>query len=265
MTPLKKTYASNEIHKRWESVYRGNPLQDMFNNRIMHEVIRYLNPPPHALFLDAGCGTGDHSMRIARRGYRCIGIDISESILNSARTNVSKAGLSSKVSLVCQALEDLSLADNSIDFIHCRGVLMHIPEWEHAVGHLCRVLRPGGRIVILEMNDKSFERFLVGAVRRIRSSHSKMIRTAGGIEFWSEEDESPFVVRIANISYLIHQLEIHGVRTVKTLASEFWDINRFPSGVLRNAAIVFNLLWFSLHLPCFPSSGNAIIAEKAIV
>jgi ubiquinone/menaquinone biosynthesis C-methylase UbiE len=201
-------------------------------------------------------------MRIAERGYRCVGVDLSETVLKAARKDAALRGLASRTSFACQALEDLSFDDDTFDPIHCRGVLMHVPQWEKALANLCRVLKPGGRIAILEGNHKALEMAIVLAVRKVQDRTSKMIKTEAGFEFWSEENGQPFVVRIASIQRLTRALEANGTRVLKTLAHEFWDINRFPAGTLRNAVVRYNYIYLLLGLPRFGCSGNAIIAEK---
>ena len=259
---LKKTYDRYQIHSRWESVYRGHPLLRRFNDSVMDRILRKLNVPTNALFLDAGCGVGDHSFRIAQRGYRCIGADLSEPILATARESAAAKGLTSKVSFTCQALEDLAFSDHTFDAIHCRGVLMHIPDWERALASLCRVLKPGGRIAILENNHTSLEMGIVLLVRKIQRRSSKMLYTDAGFEFWSEENGQPFVVRIANVNCLESELERNGVRVLARFAHEFLDLNRFPAGTLRNTMMRLDYLYFVLGLPSFASVGNAIIGQK---
>lgn len=262
MTHLRQTYLQDEVHDRWETVYRGDPLLDRFNDRIMDRLLKYAQPPPNALFLDAGCGAGDHSLRLARRGYRCVGVDLSERVLSRARARILQAGLNAKVVLVCQALEDLAFADGLFDAVHCRGVLMHIPAWEKALGQLIRVLKPGGKIAILELNDQSLESWMVRIARRFRASQSTMTRTAGGLEFWSQEDGHPLLARVASIKCLEKQLKQLGSEVCVRSSSEFWDINRFPAGTLRRGAIRFNVLWFALRLSSRLSSGNLVVGQK---
>ena len=259
---LKQTYAQEQIHSHWESVYRGHPALNRFNDKVVDRTLKHLNRPPNALFLDAGCGIGDHSLRIAERGYRCVGVDLSETVLKTARKNAAVRGLASRISFECQALENLTFDDDTFDAVHCRGVLMHVPQWEKALASLCRVLKPGGRIAIMEGNHKSLEMAIVLAVRKVQARNSKMIKTEGGFEFWSEENGEPFVVRIANIHRLSSALEANRTRVLKTLAHEFWDINRFPAGPLRNAVTRYNYFYFLSGLPRFWCIGNMIIAEK---
>ena len=260
---LKETYASRRLHDAWESVYRGNPTVDRLNDRMMDRILACVAAPPNALFLDAGCGIGDHAVRIALRGYRCLGVDISAAVLREAKKSIADQGLQSRISLVCQPLEELSLGDGTVDVVHCRGVLMHIPEWERALHHLCRVLRPGGKIVLLELNHRSLETRIVRLARRFRSSKSQIRNTDAGLEFWSEEQGLPFVVRNANTRYLADRLRSQGFGSMTPFATEFWDINRFPAGIIRSAVLRFNELWFRLRLPAAPSGGIAIIGTKA--
>lgn len=260
---LKETYASRRLHDAWESVYRGNPAADRLNDRMMDRILACVAAPQNALFLDAGCGVGDHAVRIARRGYRCVGVDISTAVLREAKKIIADLGFQSRISFLCQPLEELSLGDGTVDVVHCRGVLMHIPEWERALYQLCRVLRPGGRIVLLELNHRSLETTIVRLARRFRSSKSQVRSTAAGLEFWSDEQGLPFVVRNANTSYLADRLRSQGISNLTRFATEFWDINRFPAGIIRSAVVRFNELWFRLRLPAAPSGGIAIIGTKA--
>ncbi len=259
---LKDTYADRAIHEKWESVYRASSYQNDFNDRIMERIMGLLAPSPGSLFLDAGCGVGDHSARIARRGLRCVGVDISEAILEDARAKIAREGLEGRVSFQTERLEQLSFPDEYFDFIHCRGVLMHVPDWERALRELCRVLKPGGKLVLIEANRSSIEARLVGLVRAVSRRKSELVRTPGGLEFWSDQGGNPFVVRIADIKYISKVLEDMHAHVRCRFSTEFWDINRFPRGFIRSGVITFNRIWFSLGLPAALSVGNAIIAEK---
>ena len=261
--PLRDTYETSGVHDDWEAVYRGNPRQDRLNALIMDRVMARLAPAPDALFLDAGCGVGYHSLAIARRGFRCVGVDISETVLQTARNNLAPSGLSDRLSFRREALERLSLADATFDVVHCRGVLMHIPQWEAALAELCRVLKPGGGIVLMEANRESIEARLVQLLRYLRTPHSRLVVAPGGLEFWSTVNGHPFVVRMADIGWVTARLQARGVQVGQGFATELFDISRFPAGPVRNAIICFNHVWFRLRLPSILSVGYALIGRKA--
>jgi len=259
---LDQTYAGDSIHSTWDAAYRSNPLQDRFDDFILDRVLEKTAPPSGALCLDAGCGPGHHSLRIAERGYGCVGLDISETMLERARAAARRSGLDARLNFLRAALEDLELDSESFDVVHCRGVLMHIPNWEQALAHLCRVLRPGGKIVIMEANTASADTCLRWITRPLRRARKRMVRSDAGIEFWTNMDGQPFLFRIADLGYLTAALQQHGIEKVTRFATEFWDTNQFPEGLLRNAAIRFNRFWFACRLPARFSAGVALVGQK---
>lgn len=260
---LKETYEDRTIHENWESVYRRNPVQDDLNARMLERILSSLRLPERALCLDAGCGTGKHTLSLMKRGYRCVGVDLSERALQKTKARLAEDGLNAEGLLVCHALEAMPFQDETFDMVYCRGVLMHIPDWILALGNLCRVLKRGGKIVILESNHRALEAALVRLVRGVVARRSRIVETEGGLEFWSGADGGrPYVVRIADIDFLIRQLQAFGIRCTERFATEFWDLNRFPSGLMRDLAARYNRLWFSLKGPPFLSIGNAVIGSK---
>ncbi len=265
MTRLKETYEQRHIHDEWEGVYRGNALLDGVNERLLDRLVAALGLPAGGTVLDAGCGVGDHAIRLAKRGYRCIGIDISRLILARARDRLARERLADRIKLLCLALEDLPFPPDSFDAIHCRGVLMHVPDWQRALNNLCRVLKPAGRIVILEDNDASLHAALVLAARQLpwRRPRSTLVRAPGGLEFWSTEGGSPFVARMANIAALERQLQANGLIVRERFPTSLADIARFPSGWARNTAIRLNLLALRARAPARLCKGNCLVAEKS--
>lgn len=106
--------------------------------------------------LDVACGTGDFTIEIARRaadGSSVTGIDLSEGMMEVGRRKI----LSSRVSAVLEYgdCEALAYEDNTFDRI---SVGFGVRNFEHlSVGlrEMCRVLKPGGKLVILELSVPS--------------------------------------------------------------------------------------------------------------
>lgn len=98
--------------------------------------------------LDVGCGTGFLSFELAARGHRVTGIDFAAAMLDEARRKTSLSNV--PVRFEQGDAEHLPFADRSFDLVVCRHVLWTLPHPEAAVAEWVRVLRPGGRLVVLD-------------------------------------------------------------------------------------------------------------------
>jgi SAM-dependent methyltransferase len=105
--------------------------------------------PREADVLDAGCGTGEISSRLADLLplARVLGVDIIDDHLDRARARCARFG--DRVRFEHRSLFDLRLADRSFDLVVCRHVLQAIPHAERAVQELARVTRRGGWIHLI--------------------------------------------------------------------------------------------------------------------
>lgn len=105
-------------------------------------------PTPGRL-LDMGCGTGRLCFRFARKGYECVGVDLSDEMLATAR----EAASGFPVQYLKANLVDLSeLPDASFDYAACLfstlGMVRGAESRAKVVANAFRLLRPGGRFVL---------------------------------------------------------------------------------------------------------------------
>jgi SAM-dependent methyltransferase len=264
MAILGDTYKQPNLHDEWTAIYRDNALQQTFNSELLNRVLSYLQPGPEALFLDAGCGRGDHAIRLLGRGYHGVGIDLSATVLHRAKELVVSVNRTEKARLdfVQGCLRTLPFANDSFGFVHCRGVLMHIPDWKASLRDLCRVLKPSGSILVMENNDRSIEIKLLRLARALMKSRSRLKETDGGVEFWSESNGQPFLIRVAKVESLTAVIQECGVSPITTLSGGFFDIGKIPFIWARNLAIEFNRFYSAANLPALLSSGVAILGRK---
>jgi len=103
--------------------------------------------------LDVGCGTGNYSLELARRGARVQGIDPSNNMLEIARRKAQEQGL--PVEFRHGFVEDLPFADQTFDIITCVTVLEFTASPAQAVAEMARLLKPGGRLVVGVLNTWS--------------------------------------------------------------------------------------------------------------
>ena len=100
---------------------------------------------PHAsTVLDLACGTGDLCRMLAGSGLRPIGMDLSYGMLAAARTEVP---------LVHADALRLPVPDGSVDGVTCGFALRNFAALEPFFAELARVVRPAGRIALLEVAE----------------------------------------------------------------------------------------------------------------
>lgn len=106
--------------------------------------------------LDVACGTADFTIEIAQKvgkGSEVIGVDISEGMMAVGREKIKKAGVSAE--LYVADCEDLPYADNTFDRISVGFGVRNFEHLELGLSQMCRVLTPGGKLVILELSVPS--------------------------------------------------------------------------------------------------------------
>jgi 2-polyprenyl-6-hydroxyphenyl methylase / 3-demethylubiquinone-9 3-methyltransferase len=114
-----------------------------------------LIPPagrPGAVLVDLGCGGGLLAPHARRLGYRHLGIDLSASGLGVARQH--------GVLAVRADVVRLPLPDAVADVVSAGEILEHVADADAAVAEACRVLRPGGRLVIDTLAATRLARFV---------------------------------------------------------------------------------------------------------
>ncbi|WP_433237159.1 class I SAM-dependent methyltransferase [Streptosporangium sp. CA-135522] len=111
--------------------------------------LRSWTPPSPADVLDLGCGTGSLSLVLAEQGHRPVGVDLSPLMVGQARRKLTEAGFDA-VMMVGDASNPPAAAGTSFDVILSRHLLWTLPDPEDALRRWIGLLRPGGRLVLIE-------------------------------------------------------------------------------------------------------------------
>jgi ubiquinone/menaquinone biosynthesis C-methylase UbiE len=113
------------------------------------ELVRRYVLPSEARILDAGCGTGEVTSRLARLfpQSQVLGVDIIDQHLKLARSRYSD--LAPRVSFEHQSVFELNAADGRFDLSVCRHVLHSIPYADRVIAELVRVTRRGGYLHLI--------------------------------------------------------------------------------------------------------------------
>ena len=103
--------------------------------------------------LDIATGTGDLAIEALKvNPDKITGVDISEGMLAVGREKLQKKGLSSKIELQPGDSENLQFETNTFDAITCAFGVRNFENLEKGLSEMNRVLKPGGRVVILEFS-----------------------------------------------------------------------------------------------------------------
>jgi len=111
--------------------------------RWRNRTIAELRLSDRAIVADLACGTGDFCRTLADRGLRPIGFDMAFGMLAHARTEAP---------LVHADALRLPIPDHSVDGVTCGFALRNFVELEPFFAELARVVRPGGRIALLDVS-----------------------------------------------------------------------------------------------------------------
>ncbi|MFD8479419.1 class I SAM-dependent methyltransferase [Kitasatospora sp. NPDC059673] len=98
--------------------------------------------------LDAGCGTGSLSRLLAEAGHRVTGVDLAAGMVERARAKLAGVGLTGHF-MVGDASRP-PVGEERFDAVLCRHLLWTLPDPEAALHHWTTLLRPGGRLVLIE-------------------------------------------------------------------------------------------------------------------
>jgi ubiquinone/menaquinone biosynthesis C-methylase UbiE len=137
-----------------DQIYRRRSLENLDlskthygHQRMLEWALQRLPDLKGARILDIGVGDGQSSVLMARAGAEVTGIDVSGEALTRAAELARRCGVHPK--FVRMPGEELRFPDQTFDAILCMSVYHHM-DLERATREFVRVLRPGGRVVMIE-------------------------------------------------------------------------------------------------------------------
>ena len=132
-----------------------NHLTSLGIDRIWRRrALRYIDGPQ---VLDIACGTGDFAITIAQRRHcGVVGVDISEGMLAQMRKKVEAAHLDKRVNCELGDCADLRFRDSYFDNVTVAFGVRNFEDREACLKEILRVLRPGGKFVMLELGVPSW-------------------------------------------------------------------------------------------------------------
>ncbi|MGB0129998.1 magnesium protoporphyrin IX methyltransferase [Chlorobium sp.] len=144
-----RSYFNGQGFQRWASIYGDDKLSTVRNTvRQGHAVmmdrafewLQQLNLPQGATVLDAGCGTGLFSIRLAKAGYRVKAVDIASQMVEKSKADATKAGVAGNIDFEVNTIESVK---GTYDAVVCFDVLIHYPAegFRQAFGNLSNLTK----------------------------------------------------------------------------------------------------------------------------
>jgi ubiquinone/menaquinone biosynthesis C-methylase UbiE len=137
-----------EFYDRWVSPAVVAALQEDLHERLVRSV------PRGGRLLDVGCGGGQHAVQIAqaRPDLQVIGVDISSTMVKRSRALAQRAQVTQRTSFDLGDALELKFGAETFDAVYCAGPLKQVEDKARALAECHRVLRPGGRLLAMDVN-----------------------------------------------------------------------------------------------------------------
>jgi len=159
-------YAESKLSKKEQiaSMFNDIAFRYDFLNHFMSmgidvlwrkKALRQLKTLQPKQMLDVATGTGDFAIMANRllQPDHITGIDISEGMLHFGQEKIAKLGLGNKITLQAGDSETITFPDRTFDAITVAFGVRNFENLEKGLSEMCRVLKPGGKLVILEFSN----------------------------------------------------------------------------------------------------------------
>jgi ubiquinone/menaquinone biosynthesis C-methylase UbiE len=184
-----KAQATQAHYDRWAGAYGRSRLLPSLQKKALAE----LRPRAGDRVLDVACGAGALVVDVATRVDRAVGVDLSDGMLQIARSRLLAAADARRLANVefLQGPSDaLPFDDGSFTALVCTTALHHFPNPRRSIDEMARVLAPGGRLVIgdacrdspaTKLADPLYRRFEEGHVGLQRKRDIEAMLTRAGL------------------------------------------------------------------------------------
>src|SRR5262245_38855236 len=163
----------------------GHGLLNDEQRRAWQELLSRLAGRPPRRVLDVGCGTGFLALRLGELRHEVTGVDLSPQMIDRARGKAEQEAL--QIEFRAGDATALADADGTYDLVVGRHLIWNLPHPERAVAEWLRVLRPGGRLALVEGKwadntalQRSYSRGVSRILNRVLDATSALALRGGG-------------------------------------------------------------------------------------
>jgi demethylmenaquinone methyltransferase/2-methoxy-6-polyprenyl-1,4-benzoquinol methylase len=159
---------ATHVHRVFSQIARRYDLMNSVLSFYQHKLwrrfaMKHVPLGPGGTALDVACGTGDWTLALARRtgpSGHVVGIDFCEEMLDVAKEKAERRGLLGKpIQLQVGDAMDLPFEDSRFDVATIGFALRNVPDILTVLKEMTRVVKPGGKVVSLELSKPEFPPF----------------------------------------------------------------------------------------------------------
>lgn len=139
----------DQVASQWDQM-----RQAFFSEAVRRKAYAVADVQPGKLAADIGAGSGFVTAGLIEKGLRVIAVDQSEVMLSEMRNRFPET---ETVDYRVGRAESLPVEDGTVDYVFANMYLHHVESPARAIGEMVRILKPGGRLVITDMDEHGFE------------------------------------------------------------------------------------------------------------
>ncbi|MEM6751147.1 MAG: methyltransferase domain-containing protein [Planctomycetota bacterium] len=258
-----EVYEADQTIEDWADHYY-QPLAVRYYDKAVPAMLTRMGVQPDQLVLDAGCGTGVHSLRTAKFGARVEAMDISHNMLKNAKALIEKEGYADRVSFSHQDLTALTYNDAQFDHAFNWGVIIHVEQFAKGLDELVRVVKPGGSIALYVTNKTALDHKAERLARLLlRKPGVPMTQTEFGPgATWPMNDAEIYTMRADAKAISTYLAQTHGVALTFRGLGEFTEAQWRVKGPARTALQHVNRLAYTYGLPASMSATQVLVYKK---
>jgi ubiquinone/menaquinone biosynthesis C-methylase UbiE len=178
MTDSEHNRINEEKWDKWAKSADGKGAMFDYLRKAQSALISIIDIPENLSFLDIGCGTGWAVGQVAKAAGNTgdfYGVDLSQGMIDKASINFNGNG---NFHFIRANAESIPLDDNTFDIIICTNSFHHYLHPDKAMKEAFRLLKPGGKIYILDPTaDTLLVRFIDKIIRFFEPQHVKLYST----------------------------------------------------------------------------------------
>lgn len=135
----------DEVAPQWDKM-----RETFFSEAVREKAISIANVQPGKLAADIGAGTGFITEGLVQKGLKVIAIDQSEAMLADVKRKFADF---EGIDYCLGEAESLPLSDETVDYVFANMLLHHVESPPKAIKEMVRILKPGGKLVITDLDE----------------------------------------------------------------------------------------------------------------